>query len=107
MAIVGDLLDYNVQEVVRKIFGDWNGEPVKEITFPVVVKQKPTEICYPINRDQVVLAFVGLSVDRKNPDYDKLLLFDQLLSGGALGSMHSLLFRLREQSGLFYTIGGH
>ncbi|BDC35227.1 proteinase [Candidatus Dependentiae bacterium Noda2021] len=106
MAIVGDLLDYNVQEVVRKIFGDWNGEPVKEITFPVVVKQKPTEICYPINRDQVVLAFVGLSVDRKNPDYDKLLLFDQLLSGGALGSMHSLLFRLREQSGLFYTIGG-
>lgn len=41
-----------------------------------------------------------------NPDFDKLLLFDQIFGGGALGSLHSKLFQLREQSGLFYTISG-
>ncbi|MFZ5953797.1 MAG: M16 family metallopeptidase [Candidatus Dependentiae bacterium] len=106
IAIVGDLLNYDVSKIIEKEFGNWKGNPVKQIEFPVIQKQKPTEVCYPINRDQVVLAFVGLSVNRKHPDYDKLLLFDQMFSGGALGSMHSLLFRLREQSGLFYTIGG-
>ncbi len=59
-----------------------------------------------INRDQVILRFAGHSIDRKHPDYDKLLLFDQIFGGGVLGSMHSRLFKLREQSGLFYTIGG-
>lgn len=106
IAVVGDLLNYDVAGIVEKVFGDWKGNVVKTIQFPALTKQKATEVCYPINRDQVVLAFVGLSVNRKSPDYDKLLLFDQMLSGGALGSMHSLLFRLREQSGLFYTIGG-
>jgi zinc protease len=106
MAIVGDLMQYDVAALVEKVFGSWQASKVKSIQFPILTKQKATEICYPINRDQVVLAFVGLSVNRKNPDYDKLLLFDQMFSGGALGSMHSLLFRLREQSGLFYTIGG-
>lgn len=106
IAIVGDLMQYDVAALVEKVFGTWQANKVKSIQFPILTKQKATEICYPINRDQVVLAFVGLSVNRKNPDYDKLLLFDQMFSGGALGSMHSLLFRLREQSGLFYTIGG-
>jgi zinc protease len=53
-----------------------------------------------------VLCFAGLSVDRKNPDYDKLLLFDQIFGGGVLGSLHSKLYQLREQSGLFYNISG-
>ena len=47
-----------------------------------------------------------MSVERTHPDYDKLLLFDQVFTGGILGSMNSRLFALREQSGLFYTIGG-
>ena len=67
---------------------------------------KPCEKVHAINRDQAVLCFAGLSVDRKNPDFDKLLLFDQIFGGGALGSLHSKLFQLREQSGLFYTISG-
>ena len=44
--------------------------------------------------------FAGISIPRTNPDYDKLLLFDQVLSG----SMDSHLFKLRERTGLFYTI---
>ena len=69
-------------------------------------KIKPCEKVHAINRDQAVLSFAGLSVDRLNPDFDKLLLFDQIFGGGALGSLHSKLFQLREQSGLFYGISG-
>ncbi|MGB8366794.1 MAG: insulinase family protein, partial [Candidatus Babeliales bacterium] len=49
---------------------------------------------------------VKLSIDRKHPDYDKLLIFDQIFGGGILNSMSSRLFQLREESGLFYTIKG-
>jgi len=39
-------------------------------------------------------------------DYDKFWLLDQIFGGGALGSMSSRLFQLRENSGLFYGIAG-
>src|SRR5690606_4172602 len=58
------------------------------------------------NRDQVVLTFVGLSIHRLNPEYDTLLIYDQILTGSSASSMDTLLFRLREQTGLFYCAGG-
>ena len=39
-------------------------------------------------------------------DYDKIVLFDQVFAGSTLSSMSTRLFNLRQQSGLFYTIGG-
>ncbi len=57
---------------------------------------------YPMHRDQVTLMLAKKSIDRKDDDYDKLLIFDQIFGG----SLHSRLFQLREQSGLFYTING-
>jgi zinc protease len=106
LAIVGDLDGYDVQDVLEKTLGNWEGSCVEDIQFPELTEVASDSINYHINRDQVVLRFAGRSIDRKHPDYDKLLLFDQLFGGGVLGSMHSRLFKLREQSGLFYTIGG-
>lgn len=106
IAIVGDIEDYNLQEVLEKVLGGWQGPVVKEIHYPQLSLAEKQEINYPINRDQVVLCFAQLSIDRKDPDYDKYLLFDQIFGGGALGSMSSRLFDLREQTGLFYTIRG-
>jgi zinc protease len=106
MAIVGDLTGYDVPAVVAKVFNGWQTKAVQEMEFPVLVDQQPVEIDYFINRDQAVLCFAGLSVARKNPDYDKLMLFDQIFGGGVLGSMSSRLFELREQTGLFYNISG-
>ena len=54
----------------------------------------------------MVLCLAQLSIDRKDEDFDKYLLFDQIFGGGELGSMSSRLFDLREQTGLFYTIRG-
>lgn len=106
IAVVGNLAQHNLKELLNKNLGRWQGQPVQEPAMPPLLPAKASSIIYPINRNQVVLCFAGLSVDRLNPDYDKLLLFDQIFGGGALGSLSSRLYQLREQSGLFYTIAG-
>jgi len=106
LAIVGDLENCNAKEELEKSLGKWKGPEVADIEFPPLAPVKPHQVNYFINRDQVVLAFAGLSIDRKNPDFDKLFLFDQIFGGGVLNSLNSRLFQLREQSGLFYGING-
>jgi len=106
LAIVGDLSEIDLKMVLETTIGTWKGAQVNEMSFPALAPVKSVEINYPINRDQTVLCFAGLSIDRKHPDYDKLLLFDQIFGSGVLGSMGSRLFQLREQSGLFYRING-
>lgn len=107
IAVVGDLSGYDVKDFLEKTLGAWSGPQVADLNYPKLVpNSKPITINYPINRDQITLCFARLSIDRLHPDFDKLLLFDQIFSGGVLGSMSSRLFELRERSGLFYTIGG-
>jgi zinc protease len=107
MALVGDLTGYDdVQKVLEATLGTWTGPEVPDFVFPAIEPIKAEVINYPINRDQVVLCYGGLSVNRFSDDYDSLLIFDQIFTGGVLGSMNSRLFELREHTGLFYTIGG-
>ncbi|HZW61404.1 MAG TPA: pitrilysin family protein [Candidatus Babeliales bacterium] len=106
LAIVGDLSGHDLKSELEATLAHWTGPEVPSIEFPALSKTNYVEVNYPINRDQVTLCFAGLSVGRKNPDYDLLFLFDQILAGGVLGSMKSRLFKLREQSGLFYGISG-
>ena len=106
IAIIGDVDDYDLHAELEKILGDWQGSVVEDLHYPQLFPVDKQEINYPINRDQVVLCLAQLSIDRRHPDFDKYLLFDQIFGGGALGSMSSRLFDLREQTGLFYTIRG-
>jgi len=106
MAIVGDLRGYDMAQVSASIAQSWQGGVTPVINFPIIPVVKKKEIDFPMNRDQVVLCFAGISVSRMDQDFDKLLIFDQIFTGGILGSMSSRLFQLREQSGLFYTITG-
>lgn len=106
LVIVGDLSQYDIPALVERYLGAWAGDDVPDIVFPKLSPLKSDVIDHRINRDQIVLAYGGLSVSRKDPDFDALLLFDQIFTGGVLGSMSSRLFALRERSGLFYTIGG-
>ena len=106
MAIVGDVENCNIVNTLEEAFKNWQGTEVSTINWSNIRPIHREEINYHIVRDQVVLAFGGLSVERNHPDYDKLLLFDQIFTGGVLGSMSSKLFDLREKTGLFYTIGG-
>ena len=106
IAMVGDLDSYDIKILLENSMGKWKGKKIEDIVCNVISPQPADALNYSINRDQVVLCFAGLSIARTHPDYDALLLFDQIFAGGALGSMSSRLFDLREQSGLFYTING-
>ena len=106
LSIVGDLEDIDIAQVIEKALHAWAGPEVKDLEYPTPSPAKDAALDYQINRDQTVLCFAGHSVDRLDKRFDALLLFDQVFSGGVLGSMSSYLFQLREQTGLFYTIGG-
>jgi zinc protease len=105
MAIVGDLDGYDVPKLVSTTLDTWQGKALPEPEYPAL-RCEHQEIAYPINRDQVMLMFAMPSVDFNDPDYDKLMLFDQIFGSGVLGSMTSRLFTLREATGLFYAISG-
>jgi zinc protease len=106
LAIVGDFDEHALKKFLDNTIGKWLGPVVADMQYPQLVRPQAQEIKYPLNRDQVVLSLAGLSIARKDPRYDSLLLFDQEFGGGILGSMNSQLFRIREQTGLFYTIAG-
>lgn len=106
LAIVGDLEGIEVESIVQKVLGKWQGPHVQDLQYPELKTPSLTYQNFEINRDQTVLCFAGKSVARLDKDYDALMLFDQIFGGGVLGSMSSYLFKLREQTGLFYTING-
>lgn len=106
IAVVGNLKGYNLENLFERTLGTWHGPEIKDLEFPRLQTLEKEEVNYPIKRDQIVLCFAGLSVSRFDHNYDKILIFDQIFTGGVLSAMSSRLFALREQSGLFYTIGG-
>ncbi len=106
LATVGDLEGIDVAQAVQKMLGNWHGPEVPDVDFPALAAVTKKDLTTAFNRDQTVLAFAGHSVSRFDTRFDALLLFDQIFTGGVLGSMSSYLFQLREQTGLFYTIGG-
>ena len=106
IAVVGDFSSVDLPGLLEKTFGTWSGPSVTDMVFPEIAPSQEHVCRITMARDQYVLAYAGTSVARKDPRFDALLLFDQILSGGVLGSMSSRLFDLREASGLFYSIGG-
>jgi len=106
LAIAGDMQGYAIPALVEDSLGGWRGEAPAAVSFPPLHPLHAHEVTRSIPRDQVVICFVGLSVSRMDEDFDKLVLFEQIFSGGVLNSMSSRLFMLREETGLFYGISG-
>jgi len=102
MSVVGNIDEQDAVELINKYLGAWSGPEIADAVFPPVAPTTPERIDVYLDRDQVSLNFGLLSVPRMHPDFDKLRLFDHILAG----SMSSRLFKLREESGLFYGIGG-
>ena len=102
LTVVGNFNTETIKKEVADAFESWNGQEVEEIKFPELQNPQSEQIFIEKNRDQVVIAFSGLSVKRLDPEYDYLLIFDQILAR----STDSFIYRLREQTGLFYAAGG-
>lgn len=106
LVIVGAVKPEQTIHLVKSHFDSWQQVFVEQITYPKLNQAKAQTVNYHIQRDQVVLMLGNISIDRYHPDYEKLLIFEQIFGGGVLGSMMSRLFQLREATGLFYTIAG-
>lgn len=102
LAIVGDLDNYNIENLLEDTINVWNGNPLEDIDFPDLKPVKEQILIERLNKNQIILQFGGLSVSRTSKDFDKLLIFDQIFCQG----MNSHLFKLRQKSGAFYTISG-
>lgn len=102
LVVVGNFNPGTIKQDIEKHFGAWSGEKIADIVYPDIATVTPKTVDIVKQRDQIVVAFAGLSVERLHPLHDALLVFNQLLAVG----MNSYLFALREQSGLFYTIKG-
>jgi zinc protease len=105
ISLVGDL-PTDFLKTVSDYFADWCSVETALPVYPNLAKSHEEDILYPIKRDQVVVEFAAPSIERLHPDFDYILMFEQVLTGGALGAMSSWFFQLREQTGLFYTISG-
>lgn len=104
IALVGDLEGYSIRPLLEKELGGIGTKEIPELLFPSLAPVQKEVIIHHAERDQVVLMLAGLSVPQTHPDYDKLLLFDELLSG--YGASNSYLFQLRDKTGFFYTLFG-
>lgn len=100
MAIVG--ISDEIEQMADKALRSWSGSQIDLLQYPAIKPVQAQEIVHPIVRDQVTLAFAGPSVAYNDPLYNALSIFDQILTDG----LSSHLFRLREKTGLFYSIGG-
>lgn len=106
LTIVGDLSNYDLPQLISERLGSWQGKQIDQLKFPAILTSTAELITHPLNRDQVVLAFVTPTIARTDQAYLHYALLDIILTGGSSGSMSSRLYALREQSGLFYAIGG-
>lgn len=99
VAIAGDLSNIDLISVLEKTIGTLTGpEVTTRDFFNGTVKKSETEITHHIEREQVILGFIGLSVNAEHPDYQAHMLFNRVLD--------KKLFRLRESSNAFYSING-
>ncbi len=105
LIIVGDLHNHDIEKIVARELEDWHGAAVEDLEYPSLSPVPACEINHPLNRDQIFLCLAQLSIDRSHPDFDKYRIFDYIFGGG---NFHrgSRLFNLREQTGIFYAVGG-
>ena len=109
LVVVGDLSLYKEEKfknLIQSILGKWQGPEIKQLEIPELSYTEPQTIKYEIDRDQVVIALAAPSITRLDKNFYELAILDTVLTGGASGAMSSRLFQLREQTGLFYSIGG-
>jgi len=103
LTVVGDFDLDEMEKNISEIFGKWQKESIKQITYPKSAFEKRGNVDEFMVRDQVVLAFCqpsDLTV------YDDDLIPMKMLNFITFYSLGSRIYKLREQSGLFYNAVG-
>ena len=102
LIIVGNFNRDDILSWIKKYFDDWQSVELEPIEYPALQKIKTEIVDIAKDQNQVCLGFVGHSVKAVDSDYIALKIFDSILIRGT----SSKFFKVREQTGLFYTSFG-
>ena len=103
LSVVGDFSCDEMVALITKLFDSWPSGSVQTFNAAPAVISKNVNIDYEMLRDQIVfLMGKSSSVTLYDPDLIPL----KMLSISCFISLGSRIFKLREQSGLFYTAFG-
>jgi zinc protease len=103
-SLVGDFDAKEIEASVRMALGDWNNKsPFKRIAQPANAP-KPASVLFetPDKANALFLAGLPVALQDDAPDYDALLLANEILGGG---TQSRLWERLRQKDGLSYGVG--
>ena len=104
VAVAGDIDKTEIKHKVQQAFGDWTAAP--DFRLPMIatpVRQSERVDKFVTARKEQVNIFMGhVGVDRENPDYYTLLVFDTIL-GSSPGFTSRIPRILRDEQGLAYT----
>jgi len=100
LSLVGDFDIDTMEKDINSIFGSWTGNKYEEKPIPKYGNIDVEKIDKFMLRNQAVLLYGNRSeIDVYNKDY----LTTQLLNIICFGSLGSRLYKLREETGLFYA----
>ena len=105
MGVVGDFDSKAMEKRLRDAFGSWARGPQVPPPPPEGTPAKPG--IYFVNKDDVTqtnIAMVGRGITRKDPDFYKVVVLNNILSGGSFSGR--LINNLRTKRGLAYSVSG-
>ena len=104
IAIVGDVSPDQVRTVLESAFGSWNARGPKPDASAMAFPAAHSGHDYiGTDANQVYIRMGQPAVGRNNPDYDTLLVLNQILGAG--GAFESRLWQeLRQKRGLVYSV---
>ncbi len=103
LSVVGDFSCSEMEALITKLFGTWPSGSAQKFGAAPAAASKSVNIDYEMLRDQIVFLMGKSSpVTLYDPDLIPL----KMLSISCFRSLGSRIFKLREQSGLFYSAFG-
>jgi zinc protease len=103
-SLVGDFDAKEMEAAARTILGDWNSKQAyKRIPRPVRAAKPDNRLFEtPDKANAIFIAGLPLAVQDNSPDYDALLVANEILGGG---TQSRLMERLRQKDGMSYGAG--
>lgn len=106
IAVVGDFDPEEMVQMIRELTRDWARRDLPELPLPALEFAAPQTRIITLPKSSQLSIYLGhLGIRRKDEDYYRLLVMDNILGVGGAGFTDRLSARLRDRQGLAYTVG--
>ncbi len=105
LAIVGDFDPDEMIELVRQLTRDWHKRDLPRLDLPPLMPTTAQSKILSLPKSSQLNIYLGhLGIRRRDEDYHRLLVMDNILGVGGAGFTDRLSARLRDRQGLAYTV---